>query len=188
MRRKLDDYVIRLPNYISNEVCDKTLEEVKNFDFKEHNFYNHRLKENKNISGNQELEISFNKVSNQNYIMKRLWHAINTYINEFNFFWHDSWEGYTEPRFNKYSENKKMHEHCDHIHSIFDGKKRGIPTLSILGLLNDDFEGGELVMFTDTNIEFKKGDLILFPSNFLFPHRIEPVKKGTRYSYISWSY
>ena len=42
------------------------------------------------------------------------------------------------------------------------------------------------ITVTDKNIEFKKGDLILFPSNFLFPHRIDPVKKGTRYSYISW--
>ena len=81
-----------------------------------------------------------------------------------------------------------MHEHCDHIHSLFDGNRKGIPTLSILGLLNDNFEGGEFVMFGDTTIEFKKGDLLLFPSNFLFPHRVDPVKKGTRYSFISWSW
>ena len=85
MIRKLDDYVIRLPNGIPNEVCDKTLEEVKNFDFKEHYFYNHKTGENKNMSGNQELEISFNQVTNQNFIMEKLWYAINTYIQHFNF-------------------------------------------------------------------------------------------------------
>ena len=31
MNRKLDDYILRLPNFIPNEVCDKTLEEVKCF-------------------------------------------------------------------------------------------------------------------------------------------------------------
>jgi predicted 2-oxoglutarate/Fe(II)-dependent dioxygenase YbiX len=43
-------------------------------------------------------------------------------------------------------------------------------------------------MFEDTPIEFKTGDLIIFPSIFLYPHKVLPVTKGTRYSYISWVY
>ena len=35
-------------------------------------------------------------------------------------------------------------------------------------------------------INLTKGDIIVFPSNFMFPHRVEPVTKGNRYSYISW--
>ena len=79
-----------------------------------------------------------------------------------------------------------MAEHCDHISSLFDGK--GIPMLSIVGQLNEDFEGGEFVMFGDKTIEFETGDLIVFPSNFMYPHRVDPVKKGARYSYVSWAY
>ena len=30
--------------------------------------------------------------------------------------------------------------HADHIHSMFDGEKKGIPILSVLGVLNDDYE------------------------------------------------
>jgi predicted 2-oxoglutarate/Fe(II)-dependent dioxygenase YbiX len=41
-------------------------------------------------------------------------------------------------------------------------------------------------MFDDYEIKFKQGDVIIFPSLFLYPHKVEPVKKGTRYSYISW--
>lgn len=36
-----------------------------------------------------------------------------------------------------------MRKHYDHIHSIFDGQRKGIPVLSMLGILNNDYEGGE---------------------------------------------
>ena len=69
---------------------------------------------------------------------------------------------------------------------VFDGEKKGIPILSVLGVLNDDYEGGEFIIFDDTEIKFDKGDVLVFPSLFLYPHKVEPVKSGTRYSYISW--
>jgi predicted 2-oxoglutarate/Fe(II)-dependent dioxygenase YbiX len=79
-----------------------------------------------------------------------------------------------------------MQNHCDHIYSLFDGKRKGIPVLSIIGILNDDYDGGELIMLEDKKIDTKKGDLLIFPSNFLYPHQITPVTKGVRYSYVSW--
>ena len=30
------------------------------------------------------------------------------------------------------------------------------------------------------------GDLIMFPSNFLYPHQVSPIKKGIRYSVVAW--
>ena len=38
----------------------------------------------------------------------------------------------------------------------------------------------------DKVIDFKGGDILIFPSNFMYPHKVEPVIEGTRYSYISW--
>ena len=55
----------------------------------------------------------------------------------------------------------------------------------MLGVLNNDYEGGEFVLI-DEKIDLSKGDIIIFPSNFMYPHKVEPVTKGTRYSYISW--
>ena len=75
--------------------------------------------------------------------------------------------------------------HADHIHSMFDGERKGIPILSVLGVLNDDYEGDEFVLI-DEKIDLSKGDIIIFPSNFMYPHKVEPVTKGIRYSYISW--
>ena len=89
-------------------------------------------------------------------------------------------------KFIRYFPGQTMQNHCDHIHDIFDGERKGIPTLSIIGILNDDYEGGELIMFEDKKIDTKKGDLLIFPSNFLYPHKVTPVTKGVRYSYVSW--
>ena len=53
--------------------------------------------------------------------------------------------------------------------------------------LNDDFEGGEFAFFDRELIyKLKKGSCLLFPSNFVYPHEIMPVTKGTRYSIITW--
>ena len=40
----------------------------------------------------------------------------------------------------------------------------------------------------DTVIDIPPGAVLIFPSNFMYPHKVEPVTKGTRYSYVSWVY
>jgi len=53
--------------------------------------------------------------------------------------------------------------------------------------LNDDYEGGEFAFF-DRELKYKlnKGDVLMFPSTFMYPHEVMPVTKGTRYSIITW--
>jgi predicted 2-oxoglutarate/Fe(II)-dependent dioxygenase YbiX len=58
----------------------------------------------------------------------------------------------------------------------------------MIGILNDDYEGGELTFFEDHKIETRTGDIIIFPSCFLYPHAIQEVVKGTRYSFVSWAW
>ena len=36
--------------------------------------------------------------------------------------------------------------------------------------------------------ELKQGETIMFPSNFLYPHKIKKIIKGKRYSAIGWVY
>lgn len=54
-------------------------------------------------------------------------------------------------------------------------------------VLNDDFKGGELAFF-DRELKYKlgKGDVLMFPSNFMFPHEVMEVTEGTRYAVITW--
>lgn len=53
--------------------------------------------------------------------------------------------------------------------------------------LNSDYTGGRFAFF-NREIEFTlgKGDVVIFPSNFLYPHEILPVTSGVRYSMLSW--
>lgn len=192
MKKNLLDYVKHYKSFLNDDLCNKTIIELNKLDnsiWEEHLFYDYSKNENIKKSGDKELSIaSSEKISTKEIIMKELWNAIYDYINNLGFSWFTGWNGYTSIRFNKYEKDKKMAEHCDHIQSIFDGNLKGIPILSVLGILNDDYKGGEFIMFKDKKINLLKGDLLIFPSIFLYPHKVEPIKKGTRYSFISWVY
>ena len=96
--------------------------------------------------------------------------------------------GMTIPSINRYNVGQKMLPHVDHITSIFDGKLKGIPTLSVVGLLNNDFTDGQFMFWEEHDMKLEVGDMMVFPSNFMYKHHVEPVTKGTRYSFVSWIY
>ena len=91
------------------------------------------------------------------------------------------------PRFNRYKVGCQMQPHVDHIKSLFDGKYRGIPILSIVGLISNVFEGGEFYC-REKEVSFNKGDIMIFPSCFLYPHGVKKVKSGVRYTFVSWAF
>ena len=172
---------------VSDEICDQTVKEMDTLEFQEHNFYNPVTKTNAPRSGSKELAMSFGNTSTKKTLNNLVDDTAYRYVQDLNMPWFDKYQGYSHVRFNKYAENKKMALHCDHIQSMFDGERKGIPILSILGILNDDYEGGEFYLI-DEKTDLSKGDIIIFPSNFMYPHKVEPVTKGTRYSYISWTW
>tara|TARA_R100000664_G_C2736449_1_gene125795 strand:- start:620 stop:1198 length:579 start_codon:yes stop_codon:yes gene_type:complete len=84
----------------------------------------------------------------------------------------------------RYTKGGHYRFHVDHGLSI-------PRSLSFILLLNNDYEGGEL-QFKEVNsdeiitIENKPGRVIIWPSNFMYRHRVKPVTKGTRYSVVCW--
>ena len=64
----------------------------------------------------------------------------------------------------------------------------GIPVLSFIFNFNDDYEGADLCFWDDYIIPLAKGDIVMFPSTFLFPHRVTKCIKGTRYSGAVWGW
>ena len=182
----LQYYVKHFKGRVDNDLCDTLVREMNTIEFSQHKFHNPITGEFKTRSGSKELSISYDDCPSRSILSEKMWYIIKDYLHYIDMPWFTRWSGYTIPRFNKYDEDKKMALHCDHIQSMFDGEKRGIPILSVLGVLNDDYEGGEFVMFDDTEVKFDRGDILVFPSLFLYPHKVQPVKSGTRYSYISW--
>ena len=55
--------------------------------------------------------------------------------------------------------------------------------LTVICSLNDEYDGGEL-MFLDTHVRLKKGEIIVFPS--YLPHKVSPVTAGIRKSAVLW--
>jgi len=68
-----------------------------------------------------------------------------------------------------------------------DSCTEAMRTVSISINLNDDYVGGEMAFFNrEIQIKGGIGSAIVFPSNFMYPHEIMPVEKGTRYSIVTW--
>ena len=84
----------------------------------------------------------------------------------------------------KYSVGGKYEVHTDHFTT-------NVRSLSVIINLNEGYEGGDLIFTDQKKIEVKriklgKGSIVFFPSNFMYPHSIEPITKGVRYSIVSW--
>jgi len=65
-------------------------------------------------------------------------------------------------------------------------------TMSCILLLNNDYEGGNLCFRNpdgsgEWEVEVKPNRMIVWPSNFLYPHTVKPVTKGKRYSVVAWA-
>ena len=185
MNKDLMYYAKRFEGVIDNDFCQQIILELQDAEFEQHKFYNANDNKNNTRSGAQELDVTFSDIPSRNLLMKKMWPVVRKYVDDLDMPWFDTWQGYSNVRFNRYTENRKMALHADHIQSLFDGKRKGIPILSILGVLNDNYKGGEFILI-DKTIDFKGGDILIFPSNFMYPHKVEPVIEGTRYSYISW--
>lgn len=188
MNKDLRTYLKVYKNWIPLNICEETTKELKEIDseFQTHVFYD--ANNDSYHSNDHELSIAWYNTKHKDFLMKKIWEGLQQYLDDFQFDWFFSWQGYSEIRFNRYHPNTQMELHCDHIHSIFDGQRKGIPTLTVLGGLNDDYKGGELVFWQDTSIEMKAGEIMIFPSCFLYPHKVNAVTEGTRYSYVSWAW
>lgn len=80
----------------------------------------------------------------------------------------------------RYNMGGLFAEHTD----VYDGAPR---VISCSISLNDDFEGGEWSFFGgEVKFKPKKGSIVVFPSNFMFPHEIKTVTAGVRRSIVTW--
>lgn len=102
--------------------------------------------------------------------------AVQDYCKRFNIYNLRYWEAFN---FIKYEPGHHFMEHHDHGFSYNC-------TVSLVAYLNDDFEGGEL-FFRLQGINYipKAGDVVLFPSTYMYPHQAKVVHSGTKYSLVT---
>lgn len=102
--------------------------------------------------------------------------AVEDYRKDYNIMDLKYWEAFN---FIKYGPGQHFQEHHDHGFSYNC-------TVSLVSYVNDDYEGGELYFrLQDLKIKPKAGDLYIFPSNFMYPHKAMPVTSGTKYSIVT---
>lgn len=183
----IKDYIKIFHKNIDSALINILLTELKIAGWHKHQYYNNRTKQFES-QPEKELYVSFLSPSEaHDNLMSVYWDTIKQYISELNYDWFNEWAGFTDIRFNKYPKGSNMKPHCDHIHSMFDGEIKGVPILSVLSNLNDDYKGGDFYLAGE-KINMQKGDTIIFPSNFMYPHYVTDVTEGERFSCISWVY
>ena len=186
---QIEDYII-IKNTISKEICQSLIDENNKKEWQKHTWNNYTTGENSSES-TKELDVMPCTKEQQDKITPYLIKALEAYQVKHSVPG-DKTQGpwltkFSPIRFNKYEVGTMMREHYDHIHSIFDGKMKGVPIVSIVANLNTDYEGSEFCC-RGKEIKLKTGDILLFPSNFMYPHEVKEATKGTRYSFVSWAF
>lgn len=75
----------------------------------------------------------------------------------------------------KYEEGHYIGDHTDDTPST--SRK-----FALTYYLNEDYEGGDLYFkYFDVRYKAKTNDIIIFPANYVYIHRVDPVTSGVRY-------
>ena len=182
---KLEDFIKVFDNILSVDLCDKILLEYTNSNDWSSTLVGSGLV-NKNVRNCSVINMSNPDMINKNYESRKfidmnihtsLLVGLNEYKSLFPHFEPDIDTGYDLLRYNT-GEFYSIHT---------DSFKQQQRSISCSVSLNDDFVGGEFAFFDrEIMIRLPKGSVVMFPSNFMYPHEIMPVLEGTRYSIITW--
>jgi hypothetical protein len=176
---EIKDYC-KVYNLIPTDLCEKIINENKNRpDWQEHIWYSPE-NDNTGQRHNNEPEVLVN--ANIECILPCIPQALHIYLTELKL--DRIVLSRSEIKLHKYSIGAKMSPHFDLIRR---NKDDGIPTISMVFAFNEDFEGGNFIMNEEV-LKLKQGDVLLFPSTFLYRHCVTEVTKGTRFSGVTWAY
>jgi len=175
---------------IPQNLCDYLVDEIEKREWRPHSWYN-AVQGTFGSEETMELDVQNITAEHQQLLTPFMISAGAAYNAKYHFECERTMQimnKFSAIRFNRYSPGQIMRRHHDHIASLFSGDEKGIPVLSFILNLNDDYEGADLVFWEDYTVPLGKGDIIMFPSLFLFPHMVTEATKGKRYSAVSWAW
>jgi predicted 2-oxoglutarate/Fe(II)-dependent dioxygenase YbiX len=182
-------YKSRLPT----DLCDSIVNEYKDSDFSIAQIIrNGGVNQVKYDDRNCKVTLLLNNTTPyrqylDNQVYKSMFEATKQYSTEYSQLLLRNDSGY---ELMKYEIGGMFKPHYDQFaggEDSYDSSTRRV--VSCVALINSEFEGGELRFFEGKykyTPKLEKGDIIMFPSNFLFPHEVTEVTKGTRYSIVTW--
>lgn len=181
----LKDYILVFENIVPDDLCDRIIDEYSKSEEWQIATVGKNIvdKSARNVSS---IGISFADVIEKNQQIRQLldnkiYECAALAIKKYN-------EMYPEAQIESdYGYDLLRYEEGQFYKQHTDSFKLMPREISCSFALNDDYEGGEWGFFDrEIVIKAKKGSVVMFPSNFMFPHEIMPVKKGKRYSIITW--
>ena len=189
---KVADYIHVARGAIPSDICAQLLAMIKLERWQANTWYDQATQQTYSENTREPDALFANETMHQ-MLGPAITQAARSYVDKFAY--KDSPKtsqiitAFSNVRFNRYVPGQIMRKHHDHIHAIFDGTEKGIPVLSFVGNLNEDYEGGELAFFEgQPQYALKTGDICMFPSCFLYPHEVLEVRRGERYSFAMWAW
>jgi len=180
----MKEYILEIKKFIPEEFCNKiisyfdenNLEVAQTMGGTDRNIRNCELT---NI-----LETNtFGKTLAKNFVRSKIFESCKIYKERFPNF---SFKEISQCDLLKYTANQYKVGYDFHVDQGFKCERRA---LSISIVLNNKFQGGEFMFdLPEGNLQLAQniGDAILFPSNFMFPHKVNKITSGTRYAIVSW--
>ena len=184
---KLEDFIHVEKNAISDEFCKQIIEEYDDSDdwkpgtINDYEVNEYRKCEVVYLSQEETLE---KNLKTRNKIDERLFNIITNNLEKY-------LKKYDSMGYVQISEDTGYmllrYKTGDYVKKHVDTSSEQHRTLSCSLILNDDYGGGEMSFFNgEIKPDLKRGDLLIFPSSFTYPHEVLPVKSGIRYSIITW--
>tara|TARA_B100000131_G_scaffold199676_1_gene191902 strand:- start:67 stop:657 length:591 start_codon:yes stop_codon:yes gene_type:complete len=188
---KLDECIYVAEKVIPADLCDAIVKDIETREWTPHQWYN-VVTDTNHSEETMELDVQPASSQIQKQLGKFIIEAGRQYQQNYGFQYHNGptniMNQFCPLRFNRYGPGQIMRQHHDHIHSLFDGQTKGVPVLTFILNFNDNYEGADLYFWEDTVVPLGKGDIIMFPSCWLFPHGVTEATKGVRYSGSVWAW
>ena len=186
----LKDFIYHERNIIPAPVCDNLVRTIKDREWSKHTWYN-QIKDTKFSEDSKELDVQSITHELQEMITPYMHQTFHRFNDKYKFDAENTDQiayQFSTIRFNRYRKGQLMRRHHDHIYSLFDGDRKGIPIISVILNFNNEYKGGQLYFWHDYEIELGKGDIIIFPSLFMYPHGVKEPTEGERFSGVCWAW
>tara|TARA_B100000424_G_scaffold30541_1_gene20787 strand:+ start:2204 stop:2887 length:684 start_codon:yes stop_codon:yes gene_type:complete len=188
----MSDHILYLPSFIDKDICKSVMNSLDNLERDDSTPYTDGLL-NDDADTYFDPDIKYiDKVRDRIFIDGLKEYASK--IRSFNWSYYNTKSFHCSEmiirRYNQGSEFKYHHD--DIIGEMFQHwfiRRQNILTCNFYFSDAKDYEGGDLVFTcSDKKYHTSVGDIIIFPSNWMFYHEVQKITKGKRYSGTVWLY
>ena len=187
--QNLSDHIVFLKSFIDSKKCEEIIKDIKGLQqFRSEPYTDGLLNDAADSFFDPELD-SIESV--QKYVFTEGLKIYSERVRSFNwsYFGREKFR-YSEKMVRQYHKGSKFNYHYDDfLEEIFPqwfARRKNI--LSCTVYFNDNYEGGDIEFSSGKSYKPSTGDVIIFPSNWMFYHKVNEMISGIKYSGTFWFY